>query len=73
MRCKKEVFTCIQCVLTSPIQFFNNLGLIPNVRCVYAPSSIDDPESIKQEAVQHFQDILCYDGLSNVHAEYLDN
>ena len=40
---------------------------------IEAPASIDDPESIKQEAVQHFQDILCYDGLSNVHVEYLDN
>ena len=31
MRSKKGVFTCIQCVLTSPIQFFNKLGL--NSQC----------------------------------------
>ena len=34
---------------------------------------IDDPEAIKQEAIGHFQDVLCSDGPSNVHAEYLDN
>ena len=34
---------------------------------------IDDPEAIKQEVIGHFQDVLCSDGPSNVHAEYLDN
>ena len=34
---------------------------------------IEDPEAIKQEAVGHFQNVLCSDGPSNVHDEYLDN
>ena len=34
---------------------------------------IDDPEAIKQEAVGHFHDVLCSDGPSNIHTEYLDN
>ena len=34
---------------------------------------IDDPEAIKQEAVGHFYDVLCSDGPSNIHTEYLDN
>ena len=34
---------------------------------------IEDPEAIKQEAVAHFQNVLCSDGPSNVHDVYLDN
>ena len=34
---------------------------------------IEDPENIKQEAVAHFQNILCYDGQSKNHNQYLDN
>ena len=34
---------------------------------------IEDPEDIKQEAIAHFQNILCYDGPSTDHNHYLDN
>ena len=34
---------------------------------------IEDPEAIKQEAVDHFQNILCSDGPSNDQDVYLDN
>ena len=34
---------------------------------------IEDPKAIKQEAVGHFQNVLCSDGPSNVHDVYLDN
>ena len=34
---------------------------------------IEDPEDIKQEAVAHFQNILCYVGPSFDHNHYLDN
>ena len=34
---------------------------------------IEDPENIKQEAVAHFQNILCSDGPSTNHNQYLDN
>ena len=34
---------------------------------------IEDPENIKQEAVAHFQNILCFDGPSIDHNQYLDN
>ena len=34
---------------------------------------IEDPEDIKQEAIAHFQNILCCDGPSTDHDHYLDN
>ena len=34
---------------------------------------IEDPEDIKQEAIAHFQNILCCDGPSTDHNHYLDN
>ena len=34
---------------------------------------IEDPEAIKQEAVDHFPNILCFDGPSNDQDVYLDN
>ena len=34
---------------------------------------VEDPEDIKQEAIAHFQNILCYDGPSTDHNHYLDN
>ena len=34
---------------------------------------IEDPEAIKQEAVAHFQNIMCFDVPSSDHNHYLDN
>ena len=34
---------------------------------------VEDPEDIKQEAVAHFQNILCSDGPSTDHNQYIDN
>ena len=34
---------------------------------------IEDPEAIKQEVVTHFQNVMCSDGPSTDHDDYLDN